>query len=288
VRIGITGASGFVGTALTRRLSATGHTVVTIGRHDVGGSAAFEGLDAVVHLAGETIAGRWTAEKKRAIRSSRVDGTHALVRAIGELAKPPRVLVSASATGFYGNRGGNPLDERAGAGTDFLASVCADWEAAARSAEELGVRTVQLRTGIVLGPGGALARMYLPFKWFMGGPFGNGAQFMPWIHLDDLTALYALALEHESLRGPMNAVAPDEATNRRFAQAVGAALHRPALLPAPAFALRAVLGEFATSLLEGQRVVPRVAQQAGFSWTYDLLETATAAAFEALRDERRR
>ena len=237
---------------------------------------AFAGADAVIHLAGESIDGRWTPEKKRRIAASRIGGTETLVRSLAALTQRPHVLVSASAVGYYGNRGDEPLTEASPAGSGFLASVCADWETAAYSAQPLGIRCVGLRTGIVLGSGGALAKMLLPFKLGVGGPLGSGAQFASWIHLDDLAALYCFAIENAALRGPVNAVTPDYATNARLSQAIGSALGRPSLLPAPPFALRAVLGEFAQTVLDGQLVLPAVAEDAGFRWLHPYLESALA------------
>jgi hypothetical protein len=239
--------------------------------------SAFAGADAVIHLAGESVAGRWTPEKKRAIADSRIGGTRTLVASLRALPQPPNVLISASAVGYYGDRGDEPLTETSMPGTGFLADVCAAWEAAALECEALGTRTVCMRTGIALGSGGALKQMLPPFKLGLGGPLGSGRQFVPWIDVRDLAALYCFAVESTSLTGPINAVAPDYATNARLAQAIGAALHRPSLAPAPAFALRAILGEFSQSLLQSQLVIPAAAQDAGFHWEHERLETALAA-----------
>jgi uncharacterized protein (TIGR01777 family) len=235
---------------------------------------AFAGADAVVHLAGETVDGRWTAEKKFRIADSRIHGTRTLVQSLAALQRRPAVLVNASAVGYYGDGGDEPLTEASAPGSDFLAEVCTSWEAEARAAGELGIRSVQLRTGIVLGDGGALAKLRVPFQLGIGGPLGSGRQFMPWIHLDDLAALYAFAVETTSLRGPVNAVAPDYATNARFSQALGSALRRPSLLPAPPLALRVALGEFANTVLGGQLALPAVALDAGFRWKHSTLEAA--------------
>jgi uncharacterized protein (TIGR01777 family) len=253
--------------------------VVALGRNPQAGD--FAGIDAVVHLAGEPVSGRWTEQKKRAIRESRVAGTHRLVEALEACDVRPATLVSASAVGFYGSRGDEPLDETSSAGEDFLAGVCFDWEAAARAAEALGMRSVQLRTGIVLGKGGALAAMEMPFRLGLGGPFGNGRQFVPWIHIDDVVALYLLALDRGDLRGAVNAVTPDYATSARFSQALGTALHRPAFTPAPSFALRAVLGEFTSTILASQLVLPTRALDAGFIWQHPVLEDAMVRALDA-------
>jgi uncharacterized protein (TIGR01777 family) len=292
-RVAVTGASGFVGRAVVQALAASGTTVVALGREapspglpanvefrrfDPGDSApnpaAFEGCDAVIHLAGESVAGRWTEEKKRRIYESRVDGTRALVRSLAASARKPAVLVSASASGYYGDRGDEPLFETSPPGDDYLAGVCAAWEHEAATAEELGVRVVALRTAVVLGNGGALAQMLPPFRLGVGGPFGGGRQFMPWIHLDDLVSLYRFAVETDALRGPVNAVAPDFATSARFAQALGAAVGRPALLPAPKPALRLLLGEFAETLFASQLMLPAAAQAHGFTWRHPMLENA--------------
>ena len=292
--IGVTGAGGFVGRALVEALSAHGHRVVALSRRpeslsaspsverrrfdpnaEAPQSSAFEGLDAVVHLAGESVSGRWTPRKKDAISTSRVAGTTRLVDSIAACAKKPSVLIAASAVGYYGSRGDEPLFESSGPGDDFLARVCAEWESATRRAEAFGLRTASLRTGIVLGAGGALTAMLPPFRFGVGGPFGSGRQFVPWIHIDDLVAMYRFALEGD-IAGPINAVAPDYATSARFAQALGAALKRPALLPAPGFALRQILGEFATSILASQLVLPARAEDAGFTWTFPHLEPALA------------
>jgi uncharacterized protein (TIGR01777 family) len=302
--VAVTGAGGFVGRRLVSELLARGYRVVALGRTPATMSlpaaverrrfdpndpqpdpAVFADVDGVVHLAGESVAGRWNAEKKRAIRDSRVLGTRHLIEALAACERKPEVFVCASASGYYASRGDEALTEVSAPGDDFLAQVCQEWEHEARGAERLGMRTVMLRTGIVLGrDGGALAQMALPFRFGAGGPFGSGRQFMPWIHLVDLTAMYVAALEREDLRGPINAVAPDYATSTRVAQAIGHALNRPALLPAPAFGLRLALGEFAESIIGSQLILPTVAEDAGFVWTFPLLERAMN---EALASDRR-
>ena len=272
MQIGITGASGFIGRALAARAAALGWNVRRLPRTPSAGDVA--GLDAIVHLAGETVDGRWTARKKAEIERSRVEGTRALVNALREAEPRPRVLVSASAVGFYGDRGDEPLFETSAPGNDFLAGVCTKWEAQARRAEEIGMRVVMLRTGIVLGSGGALRKMSAPFKFGAGGPLGNGRQFVPWIHLDDIVEMYIRAVEDKTFHGPVNAVTPDYATSSRLAFAIGSAMRRPALAPAPGFALRVALGEFAETVLASQLVIPAAAQHAGFTWKYPRLETA--------------
>lgn len=273
MRIGITGAGGLIGRALARAIQSHGWIAIPLSRRpDV---RQLESLDAVVHLAGEPIDGRWTEAKKTEIRRSRVEGTRELVRALAECRTRPRVLVSASAVGYYGDRGDEPLSESSHAGNDFLATVCQQWESEALAARQFGLRTVVLRTGIVLASkGGALAKMVRPFAFGFGGPLGNGRQFVPWIALDDIVALYLFAIQTEMLRGAVNAVSPDVATNARLAQAIGAAIRRPALIPAPSFALRAAFGEFAGTVLGSQLVLPSAAIAAGFVWRHRRLENA--------------
>lgn len=274
--IGVTGASGFIGRALRKECGRRGLAASALGR--VPGPQSVEPCDAIVHLAGESVAGRWTRAKKAEIEHSRVRGTRALVDAIAAASCKPRVLVSASAVGYYGDRGEESLEEPSAPGNDFLAGVCVAWEREALRAEQFGVRVVTMRTGIVFGAGGgALPKMVLPFRFFAGGPIGRGRQYVPWIHLDDIVALYLRAIDDETFRGPVNAVAPDYATNARLAKAIGAAMHRPSFLPAPAFALRVALGEFSETLLGGQRVVPAAAQARGFIWRHPLLEPALQA-----------
>jgi hypothetical protein len=237
---------------------------------------AFDGVEAVIHLAGEPVAeGRWTDAKKQRILESRTIGTANLVRAICNLPQPPRVLVSASAIGIYGDRGDEPLEERSAPGNDFLADVCRQWEAAADPARERGVRVVHPRIGIVLGSsGGALAKMLTPFKFGLGGRLGSGRQWMSWIHVDDLVGMLLFAAENDRATGPMNAVSPTPVTNREFTRALAAAVHRPAVFPVPGFALRLLLGEFAQILLASQRVLPRAAEKAGYPFRYTDLGTA--------------
>jgi len=238
---------------------------------------AFDGVDAVLHLAGESVAeGRWTAAQKARIRDSRVIGTRHLVEGIARAGRKPRVLVSASAVGYYGDRGDEELTEAASPGDDFLAHVCIDWEKEALAAEEAGVRVALLRTGIVLGHGGALAKMLTPFKLGAGGPLGNGRQWMPWIHVADMAGLYLHAASTESIRGPVNAVAPNPVRNSEFTKALGRALHRPAFMPAPYIGLRLLFGEFAKVLFASQRVIPKVALETGFSFEYPEIAGALA------------
>lgn len=292
MKIVVTGATGFIGRAVVQALAARGDAVTALSRAPqraaLGGSvtaarfdpnappdpAPFEGADAVIHLAGESVAGRWTPEKKRAIRDSREAGTRALVASLAACSSRPRVLVSASAVGYYGDRGDEPLLESSAPGTGFLADVCVAWEREIAAAQRLGTRVAWLRQGIVLGAGGgALAAMLPPFRAFAGGPLGNGSQWMPWIHIEDDVALILFALDRD-VSGPLNAVSPDVATNARFSQALGAALHRPSLAFAPGIALRALLGEFASSLLASQLVLPDRALDAGFTFAHEMLEEA--------------
>jgi uncharacterized protein (TIGR01777 family) len=243
---------------------------------------AFDGVEAVIHLAGEPVAeGRWTAAKKRRIMESRKVGTTNLVRAICELPNPPRVLVSASAIGIYGDRGDEPLEERSASGKDFLADVCREWEAAADPARERGVRVVHPRIGIVLGAGGgALAKMITPFKFGLGGRLASGRQWMSWIHVDDMVGMLLFAVNNEHASGAMNAVSPTPLTNADFTRALAAAVHRPAIFPVPGFALRLLLGEFAQILLASQRVLPRAAEKAGYGYLYPDLQAALRSIVE--------
>ncbi|MDQ2680668.1 MAG: TIGR01777 family oxidoreductase [Candidatus Eremiobacteraeota bacterium] len=294
----MTGSGGFVGRALIAGLRARNYDVIALGRDvgslEVGGDvekrtfdpnataanpSAFAGADAVVHLAGESVAGRWTSRKRRAIHDSRTYGTRLVIDSMRALSEKPAVLVGASATGYYGSRGDDPLDESSAPGSDFLAEVCVDWERETRAASEMGIRSVQIRTGIALGSGGALAQMERPFRLGLGGPIGSGKQFVPWIHLDDLVDLYIFAIERASLSGPINAVAPETITNARLAQTLADALHRPALVPVPSFALKALLGDFSQTLLNSQLVIPAAAQSAGFSWRYPTIESAMRAIY---------
>lgn len=282
--LGMTGSTGFIGNALRRHALARGWTVRPISRDPRPDDV--ENLDAVIHLAGEPIDGRWTPAKKDAIVRSRVDTTHKLVEAMAGAAHPPKALVGASAVGFYGDRGIEPLDERSAQGTGFLAAVCLAWEREASRAIALGIRTVILRTAVVLGrDGGALPRMAAPFRFGAGGPLGSGRQFVPWIHIDDLCALYLAAVE-KGWSGVFNAVAPDYATSARLSQAIGAAIRRPAFAYAPSPILRLVLGEFATTLLASQLVLPSRAQAVGFEWTHTRLETAVQSLLAPSRQSR--
>lgn len=238
-------------------------------------ATAFEGVDVVFHLAGDPVVeGRWSKSKKERIRRSRVESTRNLVAGMRALGSRPKALIAASAIGFYGDRGETELDESSAAGDDFLADVCAEWEAASRTAADLGLRVVQVRTGIVLGRGGgALAKMLPPFKLGAGGPLGSGRQWMSWIHLDDIVGLYMLAAE-SGLSGPVAGVSPGPVTNAEFSKTLGRVLRRPAFMPAPAPLLRLALGEVAAVLLASQRVIPRAALKAGYAFRHPALEGA--------------
>jgi uncharacterized protein (TIGR01777 family) len=235
-------------------------------------------VDTVIHLSGESVGeGRWNAHKKAAIRDSRVDSTRQLVGVMSGLDRKPSVFVCASAMGIYGSRGDETLEESAAPGDDFLAKVGVEWEREAARAEEFGVRTVSVRTGLVLGgDGGALGKMLPIFKLGLGGPLGNGKQWMSWIHIDDLVGLFMHAVNTESLRGPMNGVAPNPVRNTEFTKALSRALHRPAFFPAPAFGLRLAIGEFADVLLASQRVKPGVALRTGYEFKFPEIDGALA------------
>ena len=292
MRVLLTGGTGFIGDPVARALRAAGHDVTIVSRHpgyvpakaiawDAVAAAVAE-TDAVVNLAGEPIAeGRWTPARKAGILASRVDATRVVVEGLRAAAKRPGVLVSASAVGFYGPHGDEALDETAPAGEGFLADVCRQWEAEAFRARDLGVRVAALRIGVVLGPGGgALAKMLLPFRACLGGPLGSGTQWMSWIHRDDVVGLVLAALDGAAYAGPVNATAPAPARNRDFTRALARAVHRPAVLPAPAFALRLALGEMADILLTGQRVVPAAATAAGYAFRHPDLDAALAASID--------
>ena len=295
MRVFVTGATGLVGRALTLRLLSAKHRVTAWTRNenkargllgsDVELVPANSNLaeqiirpDAVVNLAGEPVfAHRWTPARKRAIAESRLNLTHAIVKAIGQSASRPAVLISASAVGYYGDRGDDVVDDYARAGNDFLATVCRDWEAAALQAQKSGVRVFIPRIGMVLGAEeGALARMLLPFRFGAGGPIGAGRQYVPWIHLDDLIAIIYAALEDQRLSGAAIAAAPNPVTSRQLANAIGRVLHRPSLLLVPGIALKVLLGEAAAMVLTEQRVHPRRLEEIGFSWGFPQIESALA------------
>lgn len=290
--IAITGSSGLVGSALIHALEADGHLIRPVVRRapreaaneirwdpDRGtiDAAEFATVDGVVHLAGENIAGqRWTRSFKQQILDSRVKGTKLLCDTLASLASKPTVLVSASAIGYYGNRGSEPLDESASAGEGFLADVCRQWEAATVPARDADIRTVNLRIGFVLSKdGGGLAKMLTPFRLGGGGVIGSGEQYISWIALDELVRVIQFVLSAAALNGPVNAVAPSPVTNREFTKTLGAILHRPTMLPMPAFAARFAFGEMADEmLLGGSRIEPRALRAADFVFEFPELETA--------------
>jgi uncharacterized protein len=301
MKILVTGATGLVGRRLVDRARAEGHTIAALtrdgqrGRQILGGdagtevhewpdpkaapppAAALDGVDAVVHLLGETIAQRWSESTKQEIRDSRVRSTEQLVAGLRALAdgERPKVLVSQSATGFYGARGDTPVDEAAAAGDDFLADVVKEWEAHARAASELGMRVALARTGVVLAAGeGALAKMLPPFKLGVGGPVAGGKQWVPWIHLDDNVGALLALVGDERADGPVNLTAPAPATNAALSKALGRALHRPAVLPVPALALKLLYGEMATIVLTGVRAVPKRLGELGYAFAHPELEPA--------------
>jgi hypothetical protein len=287
MRIGILGARGYVGTRLCKMATAAGHSIVPFSRAGAAGFRQiladspldFSGLDAVVNLAGEPILGLWTKSKKNEILRSRVETTRRVVESLRH--GGPRVLVNASAIGFYGDTGENAVDESSPAGTGFLAGVCEAWEAAAQPAENLGVRTVLLRIGFVTGPGGAMRLIAPIFKLGLGGKLGNGRQWMSCIHVDDVAGMILWALENNAVRGPLNAVNPDPVRNSDFTQILARVLHRPAIYPAPAFALRLALGELSRLLLDSIRVRPAKALSLGYRFRHPTLENGFLAEKQA-------
>ncbi len=288
MRVAVSGASGFIGAAVVRRLDAAGHQVSRMVRgtpqpgeiHWIPAGALetepLEGFDAVVHLAAENIAGRWTATKKARILNSRVQGTLTVAATVARLQRKPRVLVSASAIGYYGSRGDETLDESSTAGSDFLAEVARQWEAATEAASRAGIRVVLLRFGVVLGEsGGALKQMLRPFKMGVGGRIGSGQQWMSWVALEDAAGAVEHAISNEPVRGPVNVVAPNPARNAEFTQALGEVLHRPTLFPMPEFAVKLAFGEMGESLLLGsQRVLPKKLVETGYQFRFPELKAA--------------
>jgi uncharacterized protein len=287
MRVTVTGAGGLVGSRLVKALEARGDEVTVLSRSreirwdpeaQPAPAEALNGRDAVVHLAGEPVSQRWTDDARRRIRQSRELGTHNLVRGIERADVRPKALISASAVGYYGPHDDVALDEDAPPGDDFLAQVCVAWEREAQGAEALGLRVVRVRTGVVLDKaGGALGRMLTPFKLGAGGPVAGGDQYMPWIHADDLVGIYLNAIDDANWTGAVNATAPEPVTNKAFSRALGRALHRPAVAPVPAFAIRALYGDMAMIVTEGQRAIPRRTLQLGYAYRHPDLD-------EALRD----
>src|SRR5262245_36720346 len=295
MKILITGATGLIGRAicqslvnedsqvlvLSRRLpAAIGLTGVSAIRWEPEAESppaeAWEGVEAVIHLAGESVAGaRWTEEQKRRIRDSRVKGTRNLVAGIRVAPNRPKILISASAVGFYGDRGDEILNESSDPGSGFLSEVCLDWEVEAALARELGVIVTLVRIGVALSPsGGALEKILTPFKLGLGGRLGSGRQWFPWVHVDDITGIFRHALKSSAIAGPVNAVAPGIVTNEEFTRELAAALNRPVFFPAPEFALRVLMGEMAEAILSSQRVVPQVALDTGYQFKYPNLRPA--------------
>ncbi|MCW2967382.1 MAG: hypothetical protein JWM71_1154 [Solirubrobacteraceae bacterium] len=291
MRIALTGASGLIGTRLAERLRARGDDVTILSRRADRGvrwdpvaepapADALRGRDAVIHLAGENVAQRWTEPVKERIRTSREQGTRNLVAGLRALAdaERPGVLVSGSASGYYGPRGDEEVTEASGPGDDFLAEVCVAWEREAQAAAELGLRVVCVRTGIVLDKdGGALAKMLPPFRLGIGGPVAGGRQWQPWIHADDEVGILLAAMDGGGWSGAVNASAPHPVTNASFSKALGRALHRPAIAPVPALAIRALYGEMASIVTTGVRMVPARALELGYAFAHPDLDEALAA-----------
>ena len=298
MRVIITGGTGLIGRALTHSLINDGHEVIVLtrspekanvpagaiaerwdGRSVEGWGHWVDGADAIVNLAGAGLAAsRWSTARKTLIRDSRLDAGRAVVQAVKRAEQKPEVVIQSSAVGYYGPRDDNVITEDALPGIDFLAKVCVDWEASTASVEELGVRRAILRTGVVLSAnGGALPKMALPFKFFVGGPIGSGKQWLSWIHMADEVAAIRFLIENKAATGRFNLAAPNPLTNADFSRAIGKAMGRPAVMPVPAFALKLVFGELSTTLLTGQRVVPQRLQELGFTFQFSEAE-------EALRD----
>jgi uncharacterized protein (TIGR01777 family) len=308
MQIAIAGGTGFLGSPLAEVYAEEGHDVRVltrslpdgVSRHESGTgvpgitrvgwkadgaggpwTSAIDGADAVINLAGESIGGRrWTPQRKAQLRDSRILATRSLATAIGAAARPPAVFVSSSAIGYYGPSGDEPKTEDSPPGSDFLAALCEDWEHEATRAARPGVRLAIVRTGVVLErSGGALAQMITPFRLFAGGPFGSGRQYMSWIHRLDWIEMVRWIVQTTESSGPINATAPHPVTNREFVRALGRALRRPAILPAPGFALKAVLGEFANTILTGQRVLPARARELGYHFRYPEIDIAFRGIF---------
>jgi uncharacterized protein len=286
MKVGITGVTGFIGSRVAAHCGRRGHEVVRFSRRPPAGARSFRldappdlsGLDAIVNLAGEPILGLWTEEKKRRIRESRILGARRIVEAIGAIAERPRVLVNASAIGYYGDTRETIADESSPAGEGFLADVCREWEGEAGRAESFGVRVVFVRIGFVIGPGGALKLLRPVFKMGLGGKLGDGRQWMSGVHVDDVAGIVLWAVENDPVRGPVNAVMAEPFRNSDFTKALSKCFGRPAMFPAPSFALRLALGELSHAMLDSARVVPRVAQQGGYAYQFSTLPLALADA----------
>jgi len=295
MKILVTGATGLIGRSLCGRLTDDGHTVIGVSRSSrkppglavaevlqwdpqTGPitSSALDGVDAVVNLAGEPIdSRRWSEQQKKLIRDSRIVTTRNLVETLRSIDRKPEVLVSSSAVGFYGDRGDEQLDETSTPGGGFMSEICREWEREAERVTERGIRVVEVRTGVVLSrEGGALQKMLTPFKFGIGGPLGNGKQWFPWIHINDIVGIYHHAIATSALHGPVNGAAPEPVTNKEFTRELARALHRPAFLPVPEAALRVLVGEMADVLFGSQRVLPRVALESGYRFQYPSLTEA--------------
>ncbi len=302
MRVIITGGTGLIGKALCTALVNDQHSVIALSRNPdkniglfsgvrlekwdgktaAGWGALVDSADAIINLAGEGIAdGRWSKERKKSIRESRINAGLAVMDAIKQASNKPKVLLQSSAVGYYGPHGDEIVTEETAMGSDFLAKVCHDWEASTVSVTQMGVRRAVLRTGVVLSrQGGALPKMAMPFKFFAGGPVGNGKQWLPWIHIEDEVRAIQFLLNQAEASGPFNLSAPNPVTNKEFGQTLGKVMGRPALAPAPAIAMKTIFGEMATVLLDGQRAVPNRLQALGFTFTYPTLEEALRNLFK--------
>jgi len=302
MKIVIAGGTGFIGRHVSQFLIHSGHSVILLSRHTPDGkhlaniharhiqwdgcsqgawAQECDGADVVLNLSGAPIAdSRWTDKRKQELIDSRVQSTKTLLQAISSWRNKPHTFMTASGIGFYGDRGGEVVNESSLTGQGFLPQLCQAWESAAMEGEALGLRVIPIRIGMVLGPdGGALSKMTLPFRMFLGGPILPGTQFVSWIHREDLARLILFLMTHSSIRGPVNAVAPETVTMKAFCTALGKAMNRPSLFPVPEFVLRIVLGELATMLTTGQRVQPLQALEAGFSYSYATLQAALDSIF---------
>lgn len=283
MKVIITGGSGFIGQKLTAALLEKGYHLTILDHHppkqpvefvkiDLAGQelpeALFKDVEAIIHLAGKNIFGRWNASVKKAIYESRISGTRGLVSSLKKLSQRPKTLISASAVGFYGERGEAELDEASAPGTDFLASVCVDWEKEAREAESLGLRTVQVRTAPVMGHGGLLSKMLPIYKLGLGGPIGNGQQWFPWVHMEDIVNIYLFALTQENIRGPVNACSPQQIRNKEFSDTLARVINRPAFLRLPLWALKLRFSDLAEAIAASQKVYPRKLQEAGYIFLF--------------------
>lgn len=289
MRIIITGGSGFIGQHLANNLLTKGHEVIiwdlktpeeksdyveiNLVEHEPR-PELFEGVDAIIHLLGKNIFGRWTDDLKQQIYDSRIKSTRNLVTALSKLEQRPRVLISASAAGYYGDREEEELTEEAGPGEDFLSTVAKDWEEEARKADALGMRTVQIRTALVLGPQGLLGKLVPLYTFFIGGPLGSGNQWFPWIHLQDIVGIYTFALEQKTLQGPVNAAAPENVRNKEFSKVLARTLNRPSFFHIPSFALHVLYNEFAGAIMASQKVSSKKLIEAGYKFQYPNLQKA--------------